>query len=140
MNETYLKITQGQICPYCNCATKLVTGDEIYPHRIHEEPRPKFLDKKYYLCTQNDDHYVGTYADNITSLGRLADKTLRQLKHEGHNVFDPLWKTQSHFESQKAAYDWLSAKMQLPLEFTHFGMFTDEQCMEAIRYCREISL
>lgn len=25
--------------------------------------------------------------------------------------------------------------MKTPLEFTHFGMFTNEQCEEAIGYC-----
>ncbi len=138
MEEINLKIIKGQLCPYCNCGSKLVNGDEIYKQWINETPRPKFLDKKYYVCIKNNDHYVGTYSDNTTSLGRLADKELRNFKNQGHNIFDPLWKNKSHFKNQKEAYNWLSKQMNLPLEFTHFGMFTTDQCQEAINYCQEI--
>jgi hypothetical protein len=132
MTKEYLKIIRGEICPYCNCETKLVSGEIIYPHITKETIRPKFLDKFYYLCVENNDHYVGTYSDNKTSLGRVADKELRNYKNLGHRTFDPLWKEKTHFISQKEAYDWLSQKMNLPLEFTHFGMFTIDQCKEAI--------
>ncbi len=138
MNEETEKIIKGQFCPYCKCGTKLVSGDEVYPHIANDQPRPKFLDKKYYMCLLNSNHYVGTYKDNITSLGRLADTELRKLKNQGHNTFDPLWKTKNYFESQKLAYNWLSKKMELPIEFTHFGMFTIEQCKRAIEYCKKI--
>ena len=133
------KIIKGEICPYCSCSTQLVDGELIYPHKLSENPRPKYLDKKYYLCLENKDHYVGTYADNITSLGRLANASLRKLKNEGHNIFDPLWKEKNIFNSQKQAYDWLSEKMELPLAYTHFGMFTEEQCQKAITFCKEIA-
>lgn len=83
----------------------MVNGDEIYKQWINETPRPKFLDKKYYVCIKNNDHYVGTYSDNTTSLGRLADKELRNFKNQGHNIFDPLWKNKSHFKNQKEAYN-----------------------------------
>ncbi|NGX85055.1 zinc-finger-containing protein [Aequorivita sp. KMM 9714] len=138
MKEEAEKIIKGQFCPYCKCETKLVSGDEVYPHRTNDDPRPKFLDKKYYMCLLNSNHYVGTYSDNITSLGRLADTELRKLKNQGHNTFDPLWKTKNIFQSQKLAYDWLSEKMELPLELTHFGMFTVEQCKRAIEFCKNL--
>ncbi|MBU3714112.1 MAG: hypothetical protein FGM46_04110, partial [Ferruginibacter sp.] len=81
---------------------------------------------------------VGTYSDNITSLGRLADHELRKLKNQGHNTFDPLWKNKTHFKNQKEAYKWLSKKMNLQMNLTHFGMFTNEQCLIAIKYCNEL--
>lgn len=132
------KIIKGEICPYCGCPTLLVKGDVVYPHKLTEIPRPSYLDKKYYLCIENTDHYVGTYADNVTSLGRLANHSLRILKSNGHRIFDPLWKEKIAFDSQAKAYDWLSDKMQLPLEYTHFGMFTEDQCEKAIQFCKEI--
>lgn len=138
MDDLNLNILNGRICPYCICETKLVAGDEVYPNWAKENPKPKFLDKKYYVCIKNSDHYVGTYANNITSLGRVADKELRKFKNKGHNIFDPLWKTKSHFKTQREAYKWLSGKMNLPLEHTHFGMFTIDQCLEAINHCQEI--
>jgi hypothetical protein len=138
MMEEEEKIIKGAICPYCNCETELVSGDFIYPNRVMEQPRPKFLDKKYFVCKLNPNHYVGTYADNITSLGRLADTELRKLKTQGHNTFDPLWKNRIHFNNKKDAYNWLSEKMNLPVDLTHFGMFTNEQCINAIKYCNEL--
>jgi hypothetical protein len=137
MNEEFNMIINGQICPYCRCNTELVNGDFIYPHRLIENPRPKFLDKKYYVCIKDSTHYVGTYSDNITSLGRIANSELRKLKSKGHQVFDPLWKQKIKFNSQKQAYEWLSEKMNLPQEFTHFGMFTNDECIKAINICEK---
>jgi hypothetical protein len=139
MMEEEEKIIKGEICPYCNCETELVSGDLIYPTRVKEQPRPKFLDKKFFVCKLNINHYVGTYADNITSYGRIADTELRKLKRQGHNTFDPLWKNKIHFKNQKDAYHWLSEKMNLPKDLTHFGMFTNEQCLNAIKYCNELT-
>ena len=134
-------IFSAKICPYCNCETKLVTGEVIYPKMVNTVPRPNYLDKKFYVCTKNPDHYVGTYNDNKTSLGRLADSELRKMKMNAHAAFDPLWKKGDKriFPSRHKAYNWLSEKMNLPLEYTHFGMFTIEQCKEAIKYCNEIA-
>lgn len=134
------RIIRGEICPYCNCETKLVSGEFIYPDKKHLNPRPDFLDKSYLVCLINPDHYVGTYDHTGQALGRLADKALRNLKRKGHLAFDPLWKDKKHFKSQKAAYRWLSKKMKLPTELTHFGMFTEEQCAEAIYCCNEFFL
>lgn len=138
MDEKEKKIIKGQLCPYCNCETKLVTGELVYPNWSKENPRPNFLDKKYYMCILNSDHYVGTYSDNITSLGRVADKELRKLKNQGHRIFDPLWKNKTHFKNQRDAYLWLSKMMNLPLKLTHFGMFSIEQCNQAIDFCNNI--
>ena len=132
------KIITGKMCPYCQCETKIVSGDEVYPHRVNDEPRPKFIDKKYYMCLLDSNHYVGTYNDNITSLGRLANSELRRLKNQGHNTFDPLWRRNNIFKSRKQAYQWLSKEMGLSLELTHFGMFTVEQCRKAILLCENL--
>jgi hypothetical protein len=134
----FKNIITGKICPYCNCTTELVLGDIIYPHKVLIIPRPKYLDKWYYRCVENVDHYVGTYSDNKTSLGRLADNELRIWKNKGHNIFDPLWRDKKLFKSQREAYKWLSKKMEIPLEHTHFGMFTIEQCQQAINFCEQL--
>lgn len=132
-------INKGLICPYCTCKTTLVKGDIIYPTVTVGDVRPKYLDKMYYQCTLNPDHYVGTYQDNIRSFGRLADAELRTRKHKGHLIFDPLWKEKIKFTSQKEAYQWLSSQMLLPIQLTHFGMFTIDQCKTAIALCDELT-
>lgn len=129
-NNNFDDIIKGRICPYCNCETILVSDKEIYG------PNSNF-GGMYYKCILNNDHYVGTYGDKKTSLGRLADKELRQWKMKGHNTFDPLWKTKKYFKNQRVAYYWLSRKMELPIEYTHFGMFTIDQCKQAIDLLNE---
>ena len=138
MTEVLFKIIQGEICPYCNCKTNLVSGELIYPEKLNKIPRPSYFDKKFFQCSNDPNHYVGTYKDNLTSLGRLADTELRGWKNNGHNAFDPLWKNKTHFKSQKKAYQWLSIKMKLPIEVTHFGMFSKEQCELAIKFCNQL--
>jgi hypothetical protein len=51
---------------------------------------------------------------------------------EAHAIFDPLWNNKI-FKSRDAAYTWLSSKMSLPKDETHFGMFDETQCDKAIR-------
>jgi hypothetical protein len=138
--ETELElILKGKLCPYCLCGTELVTGEVIYPERTEDDPRPYYLDKKFYICKMDRNHYVGTYADNVKSFGRLADTELRELKRQGHGIFDPLWKGKVHFKNSKEAYIWLSKKMKLPKKRTHFGMFTKEECRKAIEFCKELA-
>lgn len=125
-NKSLTPELRGEICPYCKCGTELVSDKEIYgPNSMYGG--------MYYRCLNNHDHYVGTYDDNITSLGRLADKELRKWKSLGHYTFDPMWKDRPRFfSSQHAAYMWLSKKLCIPLKQTHFGMFDIEQCKDAI--------
>jgi hypothetical protein len=116
-------VLSGKICPYCHCETNVVTDKDIFG------PFSNF-NKKFIQCASNPDHYVGTYRRGV-SLGRLADKSLRQKKMAAHAAFDPLWKDRL-FNSRDAAYEWLSNKMKLPKEETHFGLFDEKQCEKAI--------
>ncbi len=119
-------VLSGKICPYCKCETMLVTDREIYGQ--HSNYNSYFIQ-----CSQNRDHYVGTFA-NGRSLGRLADSELRKLKREGHAVFDKLWQGEdATFNSRDHAYTWLSRKMRLSMDLTHFAMFDDEQCTQSIQ-------
>ena len=128
------KIIKGQLCPYCNCETELVSDKEIYgPSATYN--------KNFYRCIQNHDHYVGTYDDNKKSLGRLADKDLRPMKRNAHDALDPLWRDKpSRFKNRYQAYKWLSAQMSLDSKYTHIGMFTAEQCIDAIAHCSKLQL
>ena len=124
-------ILTGKICPYCNCETKTVTDKEIYG------PQSNYS-KTFIQCIQNSEHYVGTFS-NGKSLGRLADAELRKLKRNGHEVFDKLWQgEQATFKSRDQAYQWLSKKMKLSKDLTHFAMFSDELCIQSINIVNRI--
>ena len=41
--------------------------------------------------------------------------------------------------NQIKAYIWLSEKLNMTLEFTNFGMFSIEQCKEALGHCKNLS-
>ena len=132
MKSNIDKINRGKHCHYCNCDTKLVDDKAIYGMN-------STYGGMYYRCINNNDHYVGTYSDNITSLGRVADKELRLLKMQGHKNFDPLWKAKfKYFSSRPEAYQWLANKMGIDISVTHFGMFTNEQCKQAVLYCQQL--
>jgi hypothetical protein len=119
-------VLSGKICPYCNCETQKVTDKEIYGLQSN-------YNKSFIQCIQNSDHYVGTFS-NGKSLGRLADSELRKLKRDGHAVFDKLWQgEEATFNARDHAYIWLSRKMRLSMDLTHFAMFNNEQCIQSIQ-------
>jgi len=123
------KIIRGQLCPYCNCSTEIVSDKQIYG------PNSSY-NKMFYRCIMNHDHYVGTYHDNKKSLGRLANNELRLMKRKAHDAFDPLWRDEpSRFTNKYNAYQWLSEKMGIDLKYTHIGMFIAEECEKVIILC-----
>ncbi len=78
-------IINAEVCPYCRSTTKVVSEEFIYgrSYRGHSV----ICCSSYPKC----DSYVGTHTDGST-LGRLANKGLRQAKKFAHDEFDLLWK------------------------------------------------
>lgn len=126
------KILTGSLCPYCHCKSELVSDKEIYgPNSTYGG--------LYYRCINNYDHYVGCHEGTQTSLGRIADKRLRELKRSGHELFDPLWRNKPKvFSSRQKAYYWFSKHMGITdRKLTHFGMFDETQSLKAIAIINE---
>ena len=123
----YKKVFTGLICPYCGKKTEFVDSSVIYG-------------KSYgmiYLCKQCDA-YVGVHKGTAKSLGRLANKELREAKKKAHYYFDKIVKTGlihkiypvsiPGMSSRKKAYLWLSKQMKIPKEDCHIGMMDIKQC------------
>ncbi|WP_304647409.1 zinc-finger-containing protein [uncultured Duncaniella sp.] len=110
----------GWSCPYCGAPTKLVDDSEIYG---------RSYGSKCYVC-KPCDAWVGCHKGTDTSLGRIAGKELRQLKHLAYESFDRIWK-EGH-TSRKGAYEILSTALGLPIEQTHIGMFDEDMCRKVI--------
>lgn len=128
MLHPQLKMTQkddilvlhGWSCPYCGNATKLVDDIQIYGTSYGG---------KCYIC-EPCGAWVGCHKGTNKSLGRVADKNLRELKRQAHEEFDPIWK--EGYLPRSKAYDVLSIAFELPTEYTHIGMFDEELCRKVI--------
>lgn len=91
-----------------------------------------FMEKEgmVYLC-RPCNAYVGVHIGTDRPKGSLANAELRGWRKAAHASFDPLWQD-GPFKKRNAAYRWLSEQMKLPIEQTHIGMFTVEQCKAAL--------
>ena len=123
-------IYSGKICPYCDSETKKVTEEFIY--------NKTYSGNKMICCVNfpKCNSYCGTHKEDESSLGRLADSSLRQYKKVAHSCFDPIWKDHKVL-SRKQAYSWLSEKLEIPVEYTHIGYFNIETCKRVITICSE---
>lgn len=127
LTEKHKEIITGQVCPYCNCISAPTTELKIYG-RIYKN-RSMICCINFPAC----DSYVGCHEDG-TSLGRLANKNLRELKKKAHDYFDILWKNK-HIERTKL-YETLSIDLEIPIEYTHIGMFSENTCKKVIEWSK----
>lgn len=120
-------------CNYCNIATRLAKGNEIYHHR------PDLSLLNFYLC-DSCGAYVGCHknGDGKRPLGRVANAELRKAKSKAHAAFDPLWK--SGKMTRGAAYSALAKSMGIYKEQCHIGMFDVEQCEHVVAWCEGFDL
>ena len=142
------------LCDYCGNQAALVKGDVVYPQYI------KMHNRFYWHCSLCKA-WVGTHKTSAQHepYGRLAKSHLRYLKAKAHEVFDPLWQSRlpkkgsftskklrklKHYNRQalsiraelrRAAYLWLSKKLDVPHRKCHIGMFDEELCQQAIKVC-----
>jgi hypothetical protein len=123
-------INKGLQCPYCVKATEIVDSSEIYGVGTNYG--------KMYLC-RYCDAYVGCHKGTTESLGRVANQKLRQVKIKAHEAFDQLWNRKKIDKATRRtfAYKWVSEKLKTPIEETHIGMFTIEQCEQVIELCKD---
>lgn len=111
-------------CDYCGAPAKLIDSKALYGGVGYG---------MMWRCNPCDAH-VGVHANSPSHapLGRLANGHLRRLKMRAHKAFDEIWR--EGFMSRRAAYAWLAAKLDLPPEKCHIGMFNPETCKEVIAH------
>ncbi len=113
----------GWSCPYCGMPTTLVDSAVIYG---------KSYDGKCYYC-KPCQAWVGCHKGTDKAMGRVANKKLRELKHQAHGIFDRIWK-EGYVINRVEAYEILSNYLGLPKEQTHIGMFDEEMCHRTIEF------
>lgn len=123
-------------CPICLVQATEITGKQIYPRR------PDLFSLKFYQCLSHKDYYVGCHKKDGRPLGVLADKEHRILKMQCHGYFDPCWMVgfisrDEQSVRRKACYAKLAESMNLTIDETHFGMFTKDQCKQALEILKK---
>lgn len=116
-------ILSGKICPYCGRPTEFVDSVEIYGVSYG----------MMYLCRPCNAH-VGVHKGTDRALGRIATRNLRMLKREAHKYFDMIWEL--GYMKRSEAYSWLSNTLEIPVEYTHIGMFSEKTCTRVIYFSK----
>lgn len=112
-------------CPYCSSEALLRAATFVYgPHTPY--------DGFYWVCSNwpECDAYVGTHDGTYMPFGKLANKSLRVLRREAHNLFDPIWQGGGKL-SRSDAYAELAKRMGQPE--VHMGEADEDQVQEIIK-------
>lgn len=118
------------VCPYCDSTAVLAPSARVYGTVKYGG--------KVWLCPNYPecDSYVGTHgnSERWMPVGTMANKQLRKKRIQAHAAFDPLW--QNGRMTRNAAYKWLAAQMQMPVNEVHVGHFDMGMCEAVIEICR----
>ena len=109
--------------------SELVQGYDIYGKY------DKSYSYKYFYFCKNCDAYVGCHPNSKKPLGSLADRNLRNIRHEAHDFFDKLW--QDKYFTRSQAYKWLAKKLNISTKKCHIGMFDENLCKKTIDFSRQ---
>lgn len=124
LSDQQVQVISGKICPYCSRSTVFTDSAVVYGRSYG----------MIYWC-KPCGAYVGVHKGTSNALGRLANKELREFKKQAHAAFDPIW--QEKFMTRMVAYNWLSRRLNIPSEFTHIGMFSEDTCKKVIEISTE---
>ena len=121
-----------KICNLCWWDVKLLTAKQLYWEEYSH------LKSYHYRCTKCSAT-VGCHWNTKNPFWTLADKKTKFARHKCHELLDPLWKGEkdwdfkswSRWKKRRYFYKMISNHLKIPIEDTHFGMFTIEQCREA---------
>ncbi len=109
-----------QKCPFCGGKVQYTSNAEIYGK--------EYGNGKCYLC-KKCGAYTGVHNNTNIALGVLANKEMRNLKIQCHNIFDKLWKNS---KERNELYYKLSKIMKIKKEHCHFGHFDKEELKQAL--------
>ena len=114
-------------CNLCGGYVQYISNHLIYGK--------KYGSGKCYHCTKCGA-LVGTHKYNPRkAYGILADKQMRKLKVQCHDLFDKRWKGRK--TSRHDAYKWLANELNIPIQDCHFGYFDLETLQRAYQILKE---
>jgi ssDNA-binding Zn-finger/Zn-ribbon topoisomerase 1 len=117
-------ITATQI--RCYCGAKMV-----------EKPS-KFKNSRFLSCSRYPacGGAASLHRDG-TIMSSPADQKTRDLRHEAHLAFDPIWRT--GLMSRDSAYRQLAKLLGLPFKGAHIGFLDAKQCATVIEFFKGIA-
>lgn len=123
----------GSHCPYCGKETDLIDSIKVYQesHGL------------IYYCKNGCEAWVGVHSGTDKSLGTLAKKELRKLRHECHKFIDPMWKVKKEAtgittkSARAKLYRWISELLSIEREAAHVGYLNSQQCKTLIEECKK---
>ncbi|WP_456281635.1 DUF3268 family zinc-finger domain-containing protein [Cupriavidus sp. JZ107] len=125
-----------KLCRYCKQPARLTAaGDPGYPYQRDYGP--------VWTCSPCAA-WVGCHPGTTKPLGGLANAELREWKVKAHAAFDPLWKRKiakegcSKGHARRAGYRWLSEQLGLPIEKTHIGYMSVDECRRVVEVCAAV--
>ena len=124
--EQKAKIAAGLLCPYCLKETQCMEAGEA--------GAPRLLPGRRAMVCPDCGSFVYCHPLTSVPLGSVADKELRRLRWETHQVFEMLPRLKLK-RSRYNAYSWLSLQLGLSKDVTHIGLFDEATCRRAIDIC-----
>jgi hypothetical protein len=120
-------IDRPESCDCCGSAVRLVNNREVYGKSFGDWPL-------MYLCSNKQcSATVGCHPRTTIPLGRMATKETRAMRKKVHDLIDPMWRGIKRPGLRSSVYRRLADCMGIPMHQCHVGMFTIEQCEEAMR-------
>lgn len=123
-------------CRYCDQVAQLLNhGQAGYPYRASYGPT--------WVCVPCAA-WVGCHPGTTNALGGLANAELRSWKIKAHAAFDPLWQGKmrrdqcSKGKARRAGYKWLAGQLGMPVDQTHIGYMSVDECKQVIAACASV--
>ncbi len=114
------------VCNICGGKVSYVSNARVYGSR--------YGSGWCYLC-ESCGAYVGTHGPRPReAMGILADKRMRRLKMECHELFDRTWETNAE---RRERYARLANRLGIPVAECHFGYFDAPMLERALAILKE---
>lgn len=126
LDKTYIGLYKGD-APICECGNKCVFINDYEEGKRHHSGMIWYCEE----CGSS----IGVHRGTDMPLGMPGNRQLRQKRYEAHKEIDRLIGSGL---SKDSIYKILSRKMNLKRSVTHMGMFTEEQCEEALKLLKEM--
>lgn len=119
-------VSKGLACPFCGAPTVL-----------------ERLDGRFVLICHPCSAWASCVPNKTYASGPIVKHTPIDYKLEAYRYFDAICKRKmekdgtSYTDSRNIAFKWLATQMNIPPEYTHMSLFSNEQLQMVIQICKK---